>query len=243
MSFIDIRWAAAPLLSCPMHEHAFCEIIYQLDAPTNAIVAGKAYRVEPGEMIIVPPATPHRTVSDTPFRDMCIKVSQIDMPMIPTVVRDSDGTIRALFELLLHVQKARKEENRAILEKLCDTLVLCIKNATSEASEPAVIARFKRTLLENLPCPDFNLTAAVRALGYHPDYFRRYFKECTGVAPLAYLNRMRLERARELLRLESSLSVSEIALLCGYRDPLYFSTAFRRHTGLSPVAYRKQYNC
>ena len=241
MSFINIARAAAPLLSCPMHEHAFFEIIYQLDAPTNAIAAGKTYRVEPGEMILIPPATPHRTVSDTPFRDMCVKVSQGDLPVLPTVVRDSDGVIRSLFELLIRVQGARKEENRVVLEKLCDTLLLCIKNAASGDTEPAVILRFKHTLLENLACPEFNLTAAVRELGYHPDYFRRYFKECTGLAPLAYLNRMRLERARELLWLESSLSVSEIARLCGYRDPLYFSTAFRRHTGLSPIAYRRQY--
>ena len=142
---------------------------------------------------------------------------------------------------MLLMQEAREEENHAILEKLCDTLILCTKRATSEADEPWIIAKFKRTLLENHSHPEFNLTAAVRELGYHPDYFRRYFKQCTGLAPLAYLNRIRLERAQELLRLESSLSIGEIALQCGYRDPLYFSTAFRKHCGLSPLAYRKQY--
>ena len=48
-----------------------------------------------------------------------------------------------------------------------------------------------------------------------------------------------MERAKDLLRLESSLSVGEIALRCGFRDPLYFSTAFRSETGVSPLEYRK----
>ena len=99
--------------------------------------------------------------------------------------------------------------------------------------------QFKRLLLSNVENPYFDLGEAIRGLGYHPDYFRRSFKRHTSLSPLAYLNRMRIGRAKDLLRLEPSLSVGEISCRCGFRDPLYFSTAFKHAEGISPLEYRK----
>lgn len=66
----------------------------------------------------------------------------------------------------------------------------------------------------------------------------RIFREETGNSPTAYLNRMRLEHAAELLR-ESTLSISEIAGRNGFADSNYFSLCFRKMFGQSPRAYRK----
>jgi transcriptional regulator GlxA family with amidase domain len=66
----------------------------------------------------------------------------------------------------------------------------------------------------------------------------RRFKRATGVSPGRYLQQLRLEHARELLR-DSNLSVTEIAAKVGYQDVAYFSTLFRLHMSLSPTAYRK----
>jgi transcriptional regulator GlxA family with amidase domain len=66
----------------------------------------------------------------------------------------------------------------------------------------------------------------------------RRFKQATGVSPGLYLQQLRLEHARELLR-DSNLSVTEIAAKVGYQDVGYFSTLFRAHMALSPTAYRK----
>lgn len=66
----------------------------------------------------------------------------------------------------------------------------------------------------------------------------RRFKRATGVSPGRYLQQLRLEHARELLR-DSNLSVTEIAAKVGYQDVGYFSTLFRAQMALSPTAYRK----
>jgi AraC-like DNA-binding protein len=75
-------------------------------------------------------------------------------------------------------------------------------------------------------------------LHYHPSYFCAYFKRVTGVAPLQFLARYRLDRARELL-LSTDLTVAEIADATGYFDAAYLRRVFRQVEGVSPLAYRK----
>ena len=71
-------------------------------------------------------------------------------------------------------------------------------------------------------------------------YLRNLFVKHTGMPTKRYLDRYRMERAAELLRIPD-VAVGLVALSVGYRDPLAFSKAFRSHFGLSPLAYRKQY--
>jgi AraC-like DNA-binding protein len=80
--------------------------------------------------------------------------------------------------------------------------------------------------------------AAVAATAHlNPQHFHRLFTAAFGVTPHAYVQRRRMARAAELLRL-GGLPVKAIAARCGYDDALYFSRAFRRHYRTSPRAFR-----
>ncbi len=63
--------------------------------------------------------------------------------------------------------------------------------------------------------------------------FRRHFS----MAPVEYVLRLKMKHAAWLLE-DRSLAVSQAAYAAGFRDPLYFSKAFRKHYGKSPRAYR-----
>jgi AraC family transcriptional regulator len=68
-------------------------------------------------------------------------------------------------------------------------------------------------------------------------HFVRVFKEATGETPHRFLTRLRVEEAQRLLR-GSDLSIAKIASRCGFASPGALSTAFLRHTGMRPSAYR-----
>jgi AraC-like DNA-binding protein len=63
------------------------------------------------------------------------------------------------------------------------------------------------------------------------------FKESTGMTPNDYWQRLRIDRAQELLR-GSEQSVTEIALNCGFSSSQYFCGVFRKYSGMSPSEYR-----
>lgn len=71
-------------------------------------------------------------------------------------------------------------------------------------------------------------------------YMRNIFVRHTGACTMDYLLRFRMMRAKELLSLPD-IPVSVVAISVGYDDPLAFSKAFKKHCGLSPLAYKK--NC
>lgn len=73
--------------------------------------------------------------------------------------------------------------------------------------------------------------------GYSPDHFARVFKQTIGISPQAYVIRVRIDRAKQLL-VESSLSISQIADVLGYEDLFFFSRQFKSKTGKTPRAYR-----
>jgi len=70
------------------------------------------------------------------------------------------------------------------------------------------------------------------------DRFNHIFKDIMDISPMAYYNKLRTNNACHLLE-NTTLKISEIAECSGYEDPLYFSQAFKKATGLSPASYRK----
>lgn len=66
----------------------------------------------------------------------------------------------------------------------------------------------------------------------------KLFRKYTGLSPVVYLNRHRLEMAQHLLR-STGESIAAIALACGFTDQSYFSRLFMREYGITPLQYRK----
>lgn len=64
------------------------------------------------------------------------------------------------------------------------------------------------------------------------------FKDATGYSPIDYLIRIRLQKTAELL-IETSTSLSEIAVQCGFHDSSYLTRQFRRVYNLTPRQFRK----
>lgn len=85
---------------------------------------------------------------------------------------------------------------------------------------------------------DITVTRLAAMLEQSDRNFSRRFREATGESPMAYVLRLRLEYARELLR-DTNLTVAEVGEASGFHNNAYFGRVFREKLSLSPGEYRK----
>jgi len=76
------------------------------------------------------------------------------------------------------------------------------------------------------------------ACGLSESQFARRFKKTAGVTPADYLQRLRIEEACRILRGTKS-NITEVAFQLGFSSSQYFSTVFKRYTGMTPYNYKK----
>ena len=70
--------------------------------------------------------------------------------------------------------------------------------------------------------------------------FKRRFTTATGLTPIAYVQRLRIEDAKRRLE-RTETPVDKISWCVGYEDAAFFRRLFKRTTGLAPGAYRKRF--
>jgi AraC family transcriptional regulator len=82
------------------------------------------------------------------------------------------------------------------------------------------------------------LNAIANELGMSQYYFCRLFKRSTGMTAHQYLTQQRVERAKQLLR-GTQMTITEIALECGFTHQSHFAKYFRQSTGVTPNQFRQ----
>jgi len=85
----------------------------------------------------------------------------------------------------------------------------------------------------------FSMERLARVAGLSPSRLRHLFREQAGDSPRHFQEQQRLRRARDLLAM-SRQTIGEIALGLGFTNPFYFTLRFKKHTGNSPRAFRRQ---
>jgi len=126
------------------------------------------------------------------------------------------GIVIHLLGYIYYRAKDNHYEDKSIVQKIDKARVMIREQINSNISPEAIAAALFMTY----------------------SWFRRLFKQYTGLAPAQYIAQLRLQRAKELLS-TSSKSVKEIAVEMNYESVDYFSTQFRRQTKMTPTQYRK----
>lgn len=83
------------------------------------------------------------------------------------------------------------------------------------------------------------LEQMVRRSGLSERTFKRRFTAATGMSPIAYVQRLRIEEAKRRLE-RTPTPVDEISWKVGYEEPAFFRRLFKRVTGVTPIAYRRR---
>ncbi len=93
-------------------------------------------------------------------------------------------------------------------------------------------------VMERLYYLDFDIDYYANFCGVGRDRFMHIFKDAVGLPPKKYIINVRIKNAKRMLS-TTGLPIGEIAVRCGFHDPLYFSRVFRSYTGVSPLKYRQ----
>jgi two-component system, response regulator YesN len=101
------------------------------------------------------------------------------------------------------------------------------------------IARIQEYVLAHHADPDLLVETIALDVGLSESYLCTLFKQACGVTVKDHVTRVRIERAKELLR-ASAGKLHAVALQVGFRDANYFSTVFKREVGLTPREYRER---
>jgi two-component system, response regulator YesN len=126
-----------------------------------------------------------------------------------------------------YLRLSKEEENFA--SPLGDTLEAGARGRMVEMVAELLRGRFREHPSINALAESFHVS---------PAYLTRAFKESLGVSPGRYALDLRMGAARKMLEEKGAKEIKEIAAELGYSDQCYFSRAFRRIVGLSPLEYR-----
>lgn len=173
---------------------------------------------------------------------------QVDVDADKTLVDSgraiTAGAMTAHTDLVLHMLRRL---GGVALARGVSSIMLVDGARTSQRPFMSVQKDFSEPLIRNaIAWMDKRLAqpAAIDELAdaMHVSYrtLNRRFIDITGMAPLAYLQALKIERAKELLEVSNS-DFEAITAKVGYEDASSFRRLFKRSTGLSPAQYRKQF--
>jgi AraC family transcriptional regulator len=108
---------------------------------------------------------------------------------------------------------------------------------TADRTPPAWLRR-ARDLLNDRCAENLGLEEIAREVGVHPAHLARTFRRHFHCTAGDYQRQVRIGRARQMLA-TSDTPLAEVALSLGYADQSHFTSAFKRHTGATPGAFRK----
>lgn len=117
--------------------------------------------------------------------------------------------------------------------------LLRLRSTTSEETLPTSDwQRLLAFLVDNYRDPELSIEKVNQGTGFNAARIASLVKDNTGENFKGILNRLRMERAGELLR-NTDMQVAQIAEHCGYTNPTHFARVFKAHTGQNPRDYRR----
>lgn len=128
----------------------------------------------------------------------------------------------------------------ALVSSILQVIVELIQDISGGKQLPLHVQQLENYIITNFSSTDFNMDNAIDKVGLCKDYASRLFLKHKGITLLQFLHHTRLTYAEKLLS-STTLTISEIATLCGFIDPLYFSRLFKKKLGVSPQNYTKTY--
>ena len=232
------------------------QLLYMVSGHADYLLDGEWQTVGEGKIVLYRPQVPqfYRTYSQVPMLCRWVHFSGTEAASLleecgmgqgnlfsPGLCPAAEALLKSMVVEILH----REPMYRIVVESqfrqamaLFGRQMAQRKGSVASSSRQrilSIVEYMNRHYFEPLQTEE--LAARCELSKYH---FIHLFRMCMGMTPYSYLIRIRMERAETLLQ-TGDMTVQEVAFVCGYNDPLYFSRAFSRHFGVSPTDYKQRF--
>lgn len=161
------------------------------------------------------------------------------VPLLRLAQSPAARQIVGAFEETLRHADSRQPHHELLAENALERLLLLAAGLARDLQAPPPDPRVQQAIacLEDHYREPLSVPDLARRVGLSPSRLAHLFRAATGDTPMAWLERLRLDQAQQLL-LRTDLAVKQIAWRVGFDDPCYFTTRFRRRFGKPPSAWR-----
>jgi AraC-like DNA-binding protein len=222
---------------CPPHHHDCVEIVF-CEACSGVLYVGciaAAYGA--GDILVCRPGETHRVENSSSGTQFCFGLDGAGAEAIPSGVYAASPELDQIRTMLLAALAERASSHDPKIDMLCGlAAVILEQQAVGTAGLESKIDAVTE-LIRTRYADDWNTTTLAYHVGLSPDYLRHAFRDHMGVSVAQFLREVRLSMAVRLLE-STDQPVKQIARLCGFQDPGYFSKRFRKVHGVPPDAYR-----
>ena len=166
-------------------------------------------------------------------------------PADPVLHIGVSATVVGLYEDLLGFARREKSGHQqmaaGIVMHILGTVYYKLRNRAFTNNTYVVdkINRARIMMKESCETDDLRARQIAERLGLGYTWFRRMFRQYTGVPPAQYMLQQKILRAKELLA-ASGMTISEVAYRLRFENPGQFATLFRKKTGMTPTDFRRR---
>ena len=224
-----------------------CETSYKIHLVTKG--SGKlrlfdtVYDLNDGDVFFIFPSMSYVIESGDDFEYMYI--SYIGLRAVMLMDKININKKNFLFKNLKDLKHVWKEsiiDNKSILNLRCEGILLysfsvvgeIVINAENQNED--MILQIKKYIDENFTDSELSLEKISGECRYNKKYISTAYKKKFGIGISQYITELRIQYACVLAE-QGFTSVKEIAFLCGFAEPLYFSKVFKNKIGISPKEY------
>ncbi len=225
------------------------------------------FEMKSGDFILIDANVPHRLLveKDKPCRMLNIEFSfQAREAFFPSMgslrrncrtldsflnnerewlfLKDS-GEIYLTLKNLINELGEKREDGELVADALFVQLLVGIARLAAEAEvkipdiKDIYVRKTEQYLKSHYDYP-LKVSAVAAEINIHPIYLHRIFKEKTGRTLVEYLTELRIDKAKMLLS-NTDVPIIDISDYIGIGSRQYFTSLFKKHTGMSPALYRK----
>lgn len=241
-------------MSCISNWHENVEILFITEGWGIVRIEDSEFPVKAGDIAIVNMNQIHDIYSKDPMRYACLIIDRTfflqngldsnNLHFKPILRDEKFYSLLKEFETEYCSKENTPFRNQALRSIALQIILMSCRNYSEKEPLPKTDKRIHTTikkiirLIREESHTNLTLDKIAKDEGWNKCYLAREFRRYTGQSMITFLNSVRCERAKTLLK-ESTLNIGEIGRACGFNDQTYFTRTFRTHTGKSPGEYRK----